>query len=222
VFAHRGATGLGHVENTVPAVDAALTHRAHGVEIDVRLSGDGVPVCCHDETLLRTANAAVVVAETPYAMLRRIRMGGAAAAPGLSEVVATVGNRGRLIVEVKRGPEPTGATARAVGQLLAAARPRDVVVSSFDPASLQVLAAEHPGLPTALLTTAEATSTAALELARRLGCAEVHPHWSATTDSFVQAAHSRDLGIVPWTITKQDELKRLTSLVDGAITDISV
>ncbi|HZB18596.1 MAG TPA: glycerophosphodiester phosphodiesterase [Blastococcus sp.] len=221
MFAHRGATGRGHVENTVPAVEAALAG-ADGVEIDVRLSADGVPVCSHDETLLRTAGADVTVAETPYGVLRRIRVGGAVAAPGLSEIVATVGNRGRLIVEVKRGPEPPAATARAVGQVLATARPADVVVSSFDPALLQVLAGEQSRLPTALITTADNTSPELPELARRLGCAEVHPHWSATTDRLVRAAHSRDLAVVPWTITEQNQLGRLTSDLDGAIVDISV
>jgi len=50
VFAHRGH----HVvfpENTLQAFDAAVRLGVDGIETDVRLSGDGVPVLFHDETL---------------------------------------------------------------------------------------------------------------------------------------------------------------------------
>jgi glycerophosphoryl diester phosphodiesterase len=203
----------------VPAVDAALTEGAHGVEIDVRLSADGVPVCCHDATLLRTAGTDIPIAAASYAELRRVRVSGAAAAPGLRDMVETVADRGRLIVEVKRGGEPRGATARAVGRLLTAVRPGNVVVSSFDPGSLRVLQAEHPSLPTALVTRAADTSIDNLDLASRIGCVEVHPQQTAAGRVFVQAARQRGLGVVPWTLTEPGELRRLAAGVDGAIVD---
>ena len=47
VFAHRGGCALGP-ENTIAAFDRGLAAGADGLELDVRLSADGVVVVCHD------------------------------------------------------------------------------------------------------------------------------------------------------------------------------
>lgn len=49
-FAHRGASGY-LPENTVAAFRLALEQGANGIESDVWLSGDGVPVLVHDRLL---------------------------------------------------------------------------------------------------------------------------------------------------------------------------
>ena len=53
VFAHRGGCALGP-ENTMAAFDLGLAAGADGLELDVRLSADGIVVVRHDETLDRT------------------------------------------------------------------------------------------------------------------------------------------------------------------------
>jgi len=57
VIAHRGARAFAP-ENTLDAFDAALACGADGVEFDVHLSRDQVPVVIHDDDLLRTTDAA--------------------------------------------------------------------------------------------------------------------------------------------------------------------
>ncbi|MFD3676623.1 glycerophosphodiester phosphodiesterase, partial [Streptomyces sp. NPDC058613] len=56
----RTLTAVGHRgdpyrvrENTLPSIRSAFTRGADAVEIDVRLTRDGVPVLLHDETLQR-------------------------------------------------------------------------------------------------------------------------------------------------------------------------
>jgi glycerophosphoryl diester phosphodiesterase len=61
VLAHRGGCALGP-ENTVAAFDLGLAAGADGIELDVHLSADGVPVVHHDETLDRTTDATGAVA----------------------------------------------------------------------------------------------------------------------------------------------------------------
>ncbi len=51
-IAYRGEP-VRHVENTLAAISAAIAAGADMVEIDVRLTADGVPVLLHDEALLR-------------------------------------------------------------------------------------------------------------------------------------------------------------------------
>lgn len=55
VIAHRGASAEAP-ENTLPAFELALQQGADALELDVRLSRDGVPVVIHDATLDRTAH----------------------------------------------------------------------------------------------------------------------------------------------------------------------
>lgn len=51
ILGHRGARGL-VVENTPDAFEVGLGHEIAGIELDVVLSADGVPVVWHDPTLL--------------------------------------------------------------------------------------------------------------------------------------------------------------------------
>src|SRR3954454_9323338 len=53
VFAHRGGAALAP-ENTIAAFDNAARLGADGLELDVRLSRDGIVVVHHDRTLERT------------------------------------------------------------------------------------------------------------------------------------------------------------------------
>ena len=54
IIGHRGSSALAP-ENTMAAFALALEEGADGVEFDVRLARDGVPVVIHDATLERTA-----------------------------------------------------------------------------------------------------------------------------------------------------------------------
>jgi glycerophosphoryl diester phosphodiesterase len=55
VFAHRGGAAL-RPENTIAAFDHGLSLGADGLEFDVHLAKDGVPVVHHDATLDRTTS----------------------------------------------------------------------------------------------------------------------------------------------------------------------
>jgi glycerophosphoryl diester phosphodiesterase len=74
VFAHRGGSALGP-ENTLAAFDRGMRAGADGLELDVHLSADGVPVVFHDRTLERTTNATGPVAARTAAELARVDAG---------------------------------------------------------------------------------------------------------------------------------------------------
>jgi glycerophosphoryl diester phosphodiesterase len=80
VFAHRGGSALAP-ENTLAAFEAGLAAGADGLELDVHLSADGVPVVVHDPTLDRTTNAAGPVATRTAAELARVDAGSRFAGP---------------------------------------------------------------------------------------------------------------------------------------------
>ena len=53
IIAHSGASGAAP-ENTLPAFDLAVRQGADAIELDIRLTAEGVPVVLHDATLDRT------------------------------------------------------------------------------------------------------------------------------------------------------------------------
>ena len=74
IFAHRGGCALGP-ENTLAAFDLGLQAGADGLELDVRLSADGVPVVHHDAMLDRTTSLSGALAARTAAELARVDAG---------------------------------------------------------------------------------------------------------------------------------------------------
>lgn len=74
VFAHRGGSALAP-ENTLAAFDRGVATGADGIELDVHLSKDGVPVIHHDKTLERTTDASGPITGRTAAELARVDAG---------------------------------------------------------------------------------------------------------------------------------------------------
>lgn len=156
VLAHRGASAEAP-ENTMPAFERALAHGADGIELDVTLSADGVPVVIHDDDLLRTAGVPGKVWRLAVAELRQYDVGrwfspefAGTRIPTLAEVLDLMRGRGIVNVEIKsrlwrtlrgeRNPPPLKRLVKGVLATLAVhANPEAVVVSSFDPRVLRML-----------------------------------------------------------------------------------
>ena len=104
-FAHRGlhSADKSIPENSLPAFRRAA-ERGYGIEMDLRLTRDGYVVVFHDDTLDRVCGVAARVDELDLAALRDLRLCGTMhTIPLFSEVLATVGGRVPLIVELKDG-----------------------------------------------------------------------------------------------------------------------
>jgi glycerophosphoryl diester phosphodiesterase len=126
IYAHRGASAE-RPENTLGAFRRALEIGSHGVELDVHLSRDGVPVVIHDGTLDRTTGGSGEVAAADLATLRTLDAGDGERIPTLGEVLALVAGRAHVDIEVK-------APAAAEAVLAEAAKHHRLAwaMSSFD------------------------------------------------------------------------------------------
>lgn len=220
ILAHRGAPEPGVTENTVPAISAALAAGADGVEVDLRLSVDGVLVACHDADLERVVARRDPIADTPWDELRQ-----AAAAVPLARVEwVLVAARGRpVVLELK----PQGVLAAAVlvdrlAGLHAAGLPLDVTVSSFDRALVRAvrrLAPPQLRLRTALLGSRGTPALTTLHRALIDGYDEVHLH----VDDLLASPQVVGAGVpvVCWTVNSAPELRRCEALgVAAVITDV--
>src|SRR6187200_2440153 len=100
IYGHRGASAE-LPENTLPAFALAKELGAYGIELDVHLSRDGVPVVIHDESVDRTTNGSGDVANLDLASLRQLDAGNGATIPTLIEVLDVVGDTLHVDIEVK-------------------------------------------------------------------------------------------------------------------------
>jgi glycerophosphoryl diester phosphodiesterase len=74
IIGHRGAAAVAP-ENTLVSFERAMTDGAHGIEFDVRLSSDRVPVVIHDPDLRRTGLSEGAVAALSSTRLREVSVG---------------------------------------------------------------------------------------------------------------------------------------------------
>ena len=133
-LAHRG--DWRHApENTLPALLAALKAPAcDGLEFDVRLSADGVPVLLHDETLARVQGRPERVDDLRARALAELGV------PSLADVLAAIPHRAFLDVEL------SGRLDLAVVEVLAAGRGPGLATPDRQPLTVRV---SIPSLPKA-------------------------------------------------------------------------
>src|SRR3954451_14222867 len=151
-LAHRGDWRRGP-ENSIAAFVAALdVPGCDGVEFDVRLSRDGVPVCYHDDTLARVHGIDRPVADLSAGELEELGV------PTLAAALEAIPRHAFLDVELKGDP------GRAAFETLLAARGPGLeraVVSSFETETLRRLAGWAPTWPRWLNIEAASAATVA-------------------------------------------------------------
>src|ERR1044071_2487552 len=95
IIGHRGASAVAP-ENTMAAFREAIAVGADGIEVDVRLARDGVPVVIHDGTLRRTGGLAQRVADLTWSEIAKVDVGSWFAQSFANETVSSLEELFRL------------------------------------------------------------------------------------------------------------------------------
>ena len=148
-FAHRGLHGGGLAENSMSAFRAAVD-AGFGIELDIRLSRDGVLVVFHDDDLKRVCGDERLVKEVDASELQKLSLSGTPdGVPTFAEVLELVDGKVPLLVEIK---ELSGnAVALAAAEMLRGYK-GDFIVESFNPLSLRAFKKQLPGVPAGILS----------------------------------------------------------------------
>lgn len=126
IIAHRGASAE-QPENTLASFRRALALEVDGIELDVRVTRDGVPVVFHDAALRRLTGTAGRVAGKTWAELRSLRVRSREPIPRLTDVLHLT--RGLTVVQIELKSGPVAPIIRAIK----AARATEwVILASFD------------------------------------------------------------------------------------------
>lgn len=147
----------GRPENSAGAVRAAI-RAGYGIEIDIQLSSDGVPMVFHDYDLGRLTNESGPIAQRTALDLAEIPLKDSTETiPTLRQILDIVSGQVPLLVEVK---DQDGALGPGVGALEEAAaallRGYDgpLAVMSFNPHSMAAMESFAPDVPRGLTTCA--------------------------------------------------------------------
>lgn len=238
LLGHRGAREHAP-ENTLPALGLALGLGADGVEFDVHLAKDGVPVVVHDETLQRTMRAHGRVDARPAAELaglepawgvrpgfaQRLPLtfhGGPKGVPALTDALDRMPDGAVVNVEIK-GPTPRrlGVEPRVIDALRPHQARLRLVVSSFHPAQLLIVRQLEPMLPIGLLVEPEQNAVLRAGLAAlALRPEAFHPPSRMVTPGLVEGAHRAGMRVHVWGVASAADARRLAALgVDALIVD---
>ena len=230
VLGHRGGRGKGWpAENSLPAFARAVAEGADGVELDVRLTADGVPVVFHDAELAQGSSGAprrpmqgVAAADLPP-------LEGGERIPRLVEALEAL--RGTLVnIEIKTDVAPRSVLGEVPERLrlvraTAAAVQRvggvEAVFSSFDPLVVASLAAIAPRVPRAILVGSSTRRVAtALALAMKPAVVAVHLEEALCTPARVGRLLRAGLRLAAWTVNDPERADALVELgVTWLITD---
>ncbi len=221
LFAHRGASAYAP-ENTMAAFCRAVEMGCPGIELDVRLTKDGVPAVMHDETVDRTTDGEGRVDSLSWAELKELDAGGWFAGeyagervPQLGEVLKFAAGKARPCIEIK-GRSGEEALCEKVVTLIHGRDMRDeVLVSSFSQTALRTVRGLDVSLRTSLLVGRGSLDESTIAAACELGAAAVSAHASVVKADIVELAHARGLLAFAWATSSVEE--EISALMDTGI-----
>lgn len=227
VIGHRGASAYAPM-NTLPAFILAAEQGADGIEFDVWLTKDGIPVILHDLEVDATTNGHGRVCDMTLSDLKTLDAGAwksdnfaGTRIPTVDEVFSAVGTRFTVInVEIKSDDAMVDGVEAAVYAAIVRHRLSDrVIVSSFDPRVLQRFGALTQDVAMAFLEW-EGTPAEARTLARLVRHEALHPHYTQVNDGYIRNANDAGRKVNTWTVNDTVEAIRLQRLgVNAIITD---
>lgn len=108
LIAHRGGiVDEAHPENSVSSMEAAIARGYWMLEVDIRRTGDGVPILQHDATFERYYGEARKVGEMSWAQIRELRSRPGNRRPQtFDEMCARAAGRIRLMLDIKDSGHP--------------------------------------------------------------------------------------------------------------------
>jgi glycerophosphoryl diester phosphodiesterase len=209
--AHRGEP-VGHRENTLPAILAALRAGADMVEIDVKTTADGAVVLLHDDTLERLWAVPRAIRETTSAQLAE----SAGGIPTLTHALAAIHRTGAALMIDMDAPDLAEPALAVVQDSLQAGwlEPEEVAwcgtlqalrtIRQHDPAARIVLSWNDPELPDRAVVE---------ELAPEV----VNPMHPLVTTETIEWATGHGMGVCCWTVDDALRMRQLQRLGVAAI-----
>ena len=226
VFAHRGASAYAP-QNTMPSFKKALEIGAKGIELDVQLSSDGVPVVIHDFFMDRTTDRSGFIHTKSWKEIQEADAGAwfspefsGTRIPALEEVLALVPPEVTLNMEIKSLSFLEQDIARIVTDLLAQETKRELIISSFNHKILKKVQDISPALPLGILSGSDMIDFPFYIEHSGLKPFSLHPEASYISSGYVEEAHKHGWKVMCFTINTAEQANMVESIgADGIFSD---
>ncbi|CDQ39731.1 MULTISPECIES: glycerophosphodiester phosphodiesterase [Virgibacillus] len=227
IFAHRGASKYAP-ENTMPAFKLACNMNADGIETDVQLTKDNIPVLFHDEQLKRTTGTVGYVKDFTYEQLKQLDAGRwysnefeHITIPSLDDFLNWIKAKPLYLnIELKnykidyKHIESIVYDAIAYHQLL-----NRTTISTFNPNSIRRLRNKKDTIGVAFLTSKKYKRL--VSFAEEMGANAIHIKYRLLNKRLVEESHRRNMKLRVYTVNKPARIIRsLETSVNGIITDV--
>ncbi|MFI8105033.1 glycerophosphodiester phosphodiesterase [Streptomyces sp. NPDC086023] len=207
---HRGDPYLVR-ENTLASLRSAVARGADAVEIDVRLTSDGVPVLLHDESFRRLWSDARPVVSLTAAEVHELSDGGV---PTLREALEATGPA-RVMIDL---PGAMAGTVREVVGVVRECGARERAYYCAGATTMLAVRAADPGAEIAMTWTSVCPPSRSLVEA-------VAPRWlnyrfGVLSRELVEALHADGFLVSAWTADTKRTMRKLIAMgVDSVTTN---
>lgn len=209
VIAHRGDSSNA-LENSLEAIQRALSLSVDMIELDVRMSRDRGLYVIHDRTTNRTAAKNIDIERSTSEKISRIRLKNNEPVPMLSDVLTLVDNACGLNLEIKSH----GAGALTAEYLVSSRYKGYVLVSSFKEEEVVAVRQVIPALPTSVIF--DVFTLRDIQSYKARGYAHVSLCKKTVDEKLIVACHEQGIKVYVWTVDDEAEMKTLIQWgVDG-------
>lgn len=212
IIGHRGAKGLAP-ENTLRAFEKALQHHVDEIELDVRVTKDGLTALVHDPFVKDQAGNSVEVDSHTFEELQHHKP----ELIKLDEAIAYIDRRVPMVIEIK--PKVSvGPVIAIVSQFLSQGwEPTDFRVASF---SQKILRDFHAAVPEVTIVVNESWSgVRASYRARQLGTRRIAMRSWWLWSGFLASVKHSGYEISPYTINNPAKARKWQKYLYGVVTD---
>jgi len=215
ILAHRGFS-YRYPENTMLAFEKAIETGCDGVEFDVQLTRDNVPVIIHDEDLIRVAGEDTLVKDLTLAELQKRDVSykfrdslPPQRIPTLEEYLARVKDLNFLTnIEFKTSYYEYAGIEEQVSDMVRAYNLEDrMIYSSFNHYTLLRLRKTAPNVPLGVLYGEPLAEPQTYALG--LGASYLHPDYRFLSDSEMEKYEKAGIKTNPWTVDKEADIRYL-------------
>ncbi len=226
IIGHRGAMGY-RPENTMASFLKALTLGADGIEFDVHLTKDHVPVVIHDERVDRTTDAIGEIKDYTFAQLKKLNAGTwfsreyyKERIPSLEEVLNLPVKEDFIFnIELKAGSFYYPGIEEIVLKCIERVGVKSqVVVSSFDHQSLVDIKKIDPSIKTGVLVCSKMFEP--WNYVKSINADYYHPDFRSIEPNNVKGLKTHKYGINVYTVNNESVMRAMIhAQVEGIITN---
>jgi glycerophosphoryl diester phosphodiesterase len=227
IFAHRGASKHAP-ENTMAAFQLAYEFQADGIETDVQLTKDQVPVLMHDEHIRRTTGSSGYVKDLTWNELKQLDCGSwfdkkyeGTPVVALETFLQWIKDKPLYLnIELKNNKIDYRHLETIVFEQVKHVQLLEkTILSTFNPASIRRMKNFSRETEIALLTSRSRRHLAAH--ARELGAHAVHIKYRLLNQRFMNKCRKENMPVRVYTVNRSAQMKKCFKAgCDAIITDV--